>query len=184
MRLFIFWKRKHFYQTIGQVSTYLLLLDGDSGVGFFEVVLRRTDADYRSQLTGNRKLAIDSDFPLFSSIKTTVFLTTMSSAESTADKKATEVKQTTEEVKDTATDASKTFGSAAEQKNAFAMFGGAPKSKPADEESKKDDDKKEGKKDDEEEAPESPDVHFEPLVKLEKVDVKTNEEEEETSFKM
>lgn len=110
----------------------------------------------------------------------------MSSAESTAEKKATEeVKQTTEEVKDTAADTSKTFGSAAEQKNAFAMFGGAPKSKPtADEESKKDDDKKEEKKDDEEEAPESPDVHFEPLVKLEKVEVKTNEEEEETAFKM
>ena len=36
----------------------------------------------------------------------------------------------------------------------------------------------------EDEAPESPDVHFEPLVNLEKVDVKTNEEMEETVFKM
>ncbi|KAH8668357.1 hypothetical protein BX600DRAFT_379962 [Xylariales sp. PMI_506] len=36
-----------------------------------------------------------------------------------------------------------------------------------------------------EEAPESEDVHFEPVVKLtEKVDVKTNEEEEEQKFKM
>lgn len=34
------------------------------------------------------------------------------------------------------------------------------------------------------EAPESPDVHFEPLVKLEEVAVTTNEEEEEVEFKM
>ncbi|KAK9453168.1 ran-specific GTPase-activating protein 1 [Dipodascopsis uninucleata] len=37
---------------------------------------------------------------------------------------------------------------------------------------------------DTEEAPESPDIHFEPIVKLEKVDVKTNEEEEEVLFKI
>jgi hypothetical protein len=34
------------------------------------------------------------------------------------------------------------------------------------------------------EAPESPDVHFEPLVKLEEVQVTTNEEEESVEFKM
>ena len=36
-----------------------------------------------------------------------------------------------------------------------------------------------------EEAPDSPDVHFEPVVRLtEKVDTKTNEELEEQTFKM
>jgi hypothetical protein len=35
-----------------------------------------------------------------------------------------------------------------------------------------------------EEAPESPDVHFEPLVKLEEVSVTTNEEDESVEFKM
>lgn len=34
------------------------------------------------------------------------------------------------------------------------------------------------------EAPESPDVHFEPVVQLEKADVKTHEESEEQTFKM
>jgi len=36
----------------------------------------------------------------------------------------------------------------------------------------------------EDEAPESPDVHFEPLVHLEKAEVKTHEESEEQTFKM
>lgn len=36
----------------------------------------------------------------------------------------------------------------------------------------------------EDEAPESPDVHFEPLVHLEKAEVKTHEESEEQAFKM
>ncbi|GMM50743.1 Ran GTPase-binding protein [Starmerella bacillaris] len=81
--------------------------------------------------------------------------------------------------------------------NIFSMFGGAkPKKeeeKPESEESKDSKDSKEssddkekktdgGEKDDaspEEEA----DVHFEPLVKLEKVEVRTNEEDEETLFK-
>lgn len=35
-----------------------------------------------------------------------------------------------------------------------------------------------------EEEVESPDVHFEPIIKLEEVEVKTNEEEEESLFKM
>ena len=35
------------------------------------------------------------------------------------------------------------------------------------------------------EAPESPDVHFEPVIHLtEKIDIKTNEESEECTFKM
>ncbi|KAK6069564.1 RanBP1 domain-containing protein [Seiridium cupressi] len=77
----------------------------------------------------------------------------------------------------------------------FSMFGGGAKKE------KKDDDEDRGdnsgsakaqrdaaaaaKEGDEEEAPESEDVHFEPVVKLtEKVDVKTNEEAEEQMFKM
>lgn len=67
----------------------------------------------------------------------------------------------------------------------FSMFGGG--SKPKREEKEEEDDVPKGKakkEDDEEEAPESPDVHFEPLVNLEKVEVKTNEESEETVFKM
>jgi Ran-binding protein 1 len=65
--------------------------------------------------------------------------------------------------------------------NVFSMFG-AKKPEKVEAKDDKNDDKK-GEEDDEE-APESPDVHFEPLVKLEKVDVKTNEEEEEVTYKM
>ncbi|KAK8058524.1 putative spi1-GTP-binding protein [Apiospora phragmitis] len=77
----------------------------------------------------------------------------------------------------------------------FSMFGGGAKKE------KKDDDEDRGdnsgsakaqrdaaaaaKGDDEEEAPESEDIHFEPVVKLtEKVETKTNEESEEQMFKM
>jgi Ran-binding protein 1 len=68
--------------------------------------------------------------------------------------------------------------------NVFSMFGGA---KPTDSGAKKEEAEAETKKetgDEEDEAPESPDVHFEPLVKLEKVEVKTNEEEEEVTYKI
>ncbi|RLV91088.1 Ran-specific GTPase-activating protein 1 [Spathaspora sp. JA1] len=78
--------------------------------------------------------------------------------------------------------------------NVFSMFGAKkekkeePKEevedkKEADKEEKKEEDKKEDADEDkvgEEEA----DVHFEPLVQLEKVDVKTNEEDEEVLFKV
>lgn len=77
----------------------------------------------------------------------------------------------------------------------FSMFGGGAKKE------KKDDEEDRGensgsakaqrdaaaaaKGDDDEEAPESEDVHFEPVVKLtEKVETKTNEESEEQLFKM
>ncbi|KAK9352868.1 hypothetical protein V1505DRAFT_342947 [Lipomyces doorenjongii] len=70
--------------------------------------------------------------------------------------------------------------------NVFSMFGGAPASSSfsistatATAASSKEDE--DGAAD---EAPASPDVHFEPLVKLEKVDVKSNEEEEEITFKI
>ncbi|ODQ58220.1 hypothetical protein WICANDRAFT_85304 [Wickerhamomyces anomalus NRRL Y-366-8] len=70
--------------------------------------------------------------------------------------------------------------------NVFSMFGGASKKKEVKED---DEEKKDEKKDGEaaaegDDAPESPDVHFEPLVHLEKVDVKTNEENEEVLFKV
>jgi len=67
----------------------------------------------------------------------------------------------------------------------LSMFGGGPKPKREEKEEQDDEPKGKSKKgDDEEEAPESPDVHFEPLVNLEKVDIKTNEESEEAVFKM
>lgn len=72
----------------------------------------------------------------------------------------------------------------------FSMFGGKKESKPNEEESKKEEkEEKEEKgekksKDDEDESPESPDVHFEPIVHLEKVDVKTLEENEEVLYKV
>lgn len=74
--------------------------------------------------------------------------------------------------------------SATEQKppssSVFSMFGGKKAEEPKKEEAVE---KKEEKKDDEEE-PESPEVHFEPIVHLEKVDVKTNEENEDVLFKV
>lgn len=80
--------------------------------------------------------------------------------------------------------------SATEQKppssSVFSMFGGKKAEEPKKEEAvekKEEDEKKEEKKDDEEE-PESPEVHFEPIVHLEKVDVKTNEENEDVLFKV
>lgn len=86
---------------------------------------------------------------------------------------------------------STTKSTASEQKplstNVFAMFGGAVKKSENDKE-EDDKDKKEVKEENDKEKEdaadeEEPDVHFEPLVKLEKVEVKTNEENEEVIFK-
>ncbi|KAF3902744.1 hypothetical protein AA313_de0203197 [Arthrobotrys entomopaga] len=71
--------------------------------------------------------------------------------------------------------------------NIFSMFGGgAPKKREEKEED--DDDEPSGsskkKTTDEDEVEESPDLHFEPLVTLKKIEVQTNEEAEETTFKM
>jgi len=75
------------------------------------------------------------------------------------------------------------FGSgSAVSSSVFSMFGGG--SKPKREEKEDDDDEKDKKGGDDDEAPESPEVDFVPLVSLEKVDVKTNEESEEEVFKM
>ncbi|KAL7275855.1 Ran GTPase binding protein Sbp1 [Rhizina undulata] len=65
--------------------------------------------------------------------------------------------------------------------NILSMFGGGSKPKREEKEEEEEEPKK---KEGEEEAPESPDVHFEPLVTLEKVEVKSNEESEEQVFKM
>ncbi|BCR88677.1 Ran GTPase-binding protein YRB1 [Aspergillus chevalieri] len=73
----------------------------------------------------------------------------------------------------------------------FSMFGGGPKKeKKEEEESQEAKDEPSGsskaqKEGEEEEAPESPEVHFEPVIRLtEKVETKTNEELEEQTFKM
>lgn len=69
----------------------------------------------------------------------------------------------------------------------FSMFGGKKAEKAESEpESKKDGKSNEEKTEKvaEEESPESPDVHFEPIVHLEKVEVKTLEEDEEVLFKV
>jgi len=76
--------------------------------------------------------------------------------------------------------------------NVFAMFGGGAKKEKTEEEDRGDNSgsakaQKEAAaaENPEEEAPESEDVHFEPVIRLtEKVDVKTNEELEEQMFKM
>jgi len=91
----------------------------------------------------------------------------------------------------TVTDAAATVGNKLNLgDNVFSMFGGS--AKPKREEKDDDEDEPSGSSKatkeragaEEDEAPESPDVHFEPLVTLEKVDVKTNEESEEQKFKM
>ncbi|KAL9076863.1 MAG: hypothetical protein Q9157_003530 [Trypethelium eluteriae] len=87
---------------------------------------------------------------------------------------------------DTVTEKASNAASAVKE-NVFSMFGGGPKKERKEEENDVDEPsgsskKKEGEED---EAPESPEVHFEPVVHLtEKVDTKTNEELEEQTFKM
>ncbi|KAI9711831.1 MAG: hypothetical protein M1820_001976 [Bogoriella megaspora] len=73
------------------------------------------------------------------------------------------------------------------KENVFSMFGGGPKKEKKEEEEDVDEPSGSSKKKDEdqEEAPESPEVHFEPVVHLtQTVDTKTNEELEEQTFKM
>lgn len=77
--------------------------------------------------------------------------------------------------------------------NVFSMFGGGAKKEKKEETSEENDNsgsaaaikKAAHEENPEDEAPESEDVHFEPVIRLtEKVDVKTNEELEEQTFKM
>ncbi|EDO18074.1 hypothetical protein Kpol_1045p61 [Vanderwaltozyma polyspora DSM 70294] len=67
----------------------------------------------------------------------------------------------------------------------FSMFGGKKQESNEKKDQDKDDEEKsnaDNKKD--EDAPESPDVHFEPIVHLEKVDIKSMEEDEEVLYKV
>jgi len=99
-------------------------------------------------------------------------------------KEETKAEGVAETVKNVA-EAAKNTAVSAVPSSVFSMFGGGSRSKREEKEEEDDEPKGKSKKDeDEEDAPESPDVHFEPLVNLEKVDVKTNEESEETVFKM
>lgn len=66
--------------------------------------------------------------------------------------------------------------------NVFSMFGAKKEKKEEVKEEKED--KEDKKDDDEEDAEEEADVHFEPLVQLEKVEVKTNEENEQVLHKV
>ncbi|ODV87525.1 hypothetical protein CANARDRAFT_26921 [[Candida] arabinofermentans NRRL YB-2248] len=100
-----------------------------------------------------------------------------------------EVKSTTTPVK--AEEETKTVESSLPKpptSNVFAMFGGASLKKKDEDKKEEVEEKKEKsaskEDDDEEEAPESEDIHFEPLVQLEKVEVKTNEEDEDVLFKI
>ncbi|KAL4887451.1 RanBP1 domain-containing protein [Aspergillus karnatakaensis] len=97
----------------------------------------------------------------------------------------------TEDVKAAAESAAETVKDAATKTSdsVFSMFGGGPKKEKKEE---ADDDvnepsgsSKAQKAEDEDEAPESPEVHFEPVIRLtETVETKTNEELEEQAFKM
>ncbi|KAJ9301511.1 hypothetical protein DTO271G3_1646 [Paecilomyces variotii] len=94
-----------------------------------------------------------------------------------------EKKSTTETIADTAAAATTKATD-----SVFSMFGGGPKKEKKEEEDDTNEpsgSSKAQKGEEEDEAPESPDVHFEPVVHLtEKVEVKTNEELEEQTFKM
>ncbi|RDW94646.1 putative ran-specific GTPase-activating protein 1 [Coleophoma crateriformis] len=95
----------------------------------------------------------------------------------------------TEQAANAASAAASTVTSAAAgiSDNVFSMFGGGAKKEKKDEDEDRGDISGSAKaqKDAEEEAPESEDVHFEPVIRLtEKVEVKTNEELEEQTFKM
>ncbi|AOA64414.1 Ran GTPase binding protein [Komagataella phaffii CBS 7435] len=73
--------------------------------------------------------------------------------------------------------------------NVFSMFGGKKKETETSKEDKEAEVSKESEassepKADKEEEPESPDIHFDPIVKLEKVEVKTLEENEEVLYKV
>lgn len=91
---------------------------------------------------------------------------------------AEETKPTTEKVETPTADALKPPTA-----NVFLMFG-AKKEKKADAEDTKEETKESAEGDDDKAVEEEADVHFEPLVTLEKVEVKTNEEEEEVLFKI
>lgn len=67
--------------------------------------------------------------------------------------------------------------------NVFAMFGGKKEQKKPEEKEESKEEESKDNEDEEKAVEEEADVHFEPLVKLEKVDVKTNEENEDVLAK-
>ncbi|KAJ5939149.1 hypothetical protein N7466_002283 [Penicillium verhagenii] len=101
-------------------------------------------------------------------------------------------KTVTETAVDAAKDAAETVQDAATKTSdsVFSMFGGGPKKEKKEETEEGADEpsgssKAQQAETNDDEAPESPDVHFEPVIRLtEKVETKTNEELEEQSFKM
>ncbi|KAJ5945795.1 hypothetical protein N7454_002634 [Penicillium verhagenii] len=101
-------------------------------------------------------------------------------------------KTVTETAVDAAKDAAETVQDAAAKTSdsVFSMFGGGPKKEKKEETEEGADEpsgssKAQQTEANDDEAPESPDVHFEPVIRLtEKVETKTNEELEEQSFKM
>ncbi|KAL5341541.1 RanBP1 domain-containing protein [Aspergillus crustosus] len=104
--------------------------------------------------------------------------TTTTETTKTDDVKAA-AESATETVKDAATKTSDSV---------FSMFGGGPKKEKKDEPEDVNEpsgSSKAQKAVDEDEAPESPEIHFEPVIRLtETVETKTNEELEEQAFKM
>jgi len=112
-----------------------------------------------------------------------------------AEKKDAPAATLTEQASSVATTAASTVTNAASgvADNVFSMFGGGAKKEKKDEEEDRGDNSGSAKaqkaaaaeENPEDEAPESEDVHFEPVIRLtEKVDVKTNEELEEQTIKM
>ncbi|KAL2889714.1 Ran-specific GTPase-activating protein 1 [Ceratocystis lukuohia] len=112
----------------------------------------------------------------------------MTSTEPTTEPTEPKVEET--KVEETKVEADKPVTSSA----VFSMFGGGAKKEKKEDEDRGDnsgsakaqrDAAAAAKEGEEDEAPESEDVHFEPVIKLtEKVEVKTNEESEEQMFKM
>ncbi|KAJ5620107.1 hypothetical protein N7510_004091 [Penicillium lagena] len=101
-------------------------------------------------------------------------------------------KSATEAVVDTAKQAADTAKDAAAKTSdsVFSMFGGGPKKEKKEETEEGADEPSGSSKaqkatEEEDDAPESPEVHFEPVIRLtETVETKTNEELEEQVFKM
>ncbi|KAL1852958.1 Ran GTPase binding protein Sbp1 [Paecilomyces lecythidis] len=114
---------------------------------------------------------------------TTAHEDTTTATETSKTAEGDEKKSTTETIADTAAAATTKATD-----SVFSMFGGGPKKEKKEEEDDTNEpsgSSKAKKGEDEEEAPESPDVHFEPVIHLtEKVETKTNEELEEQTFKM
>ncbi|RJE22693.1 ran-specific GTPase-activating protein 1 [Aspergillus sclerotialis] len=104
------------------------------------------------------------------------------------EKKAEEPTTTTEETSKTEEQKPEEGAAPKTSDSVFSMFGGGPKKEKKEEPEEGEEEpsgSSKAQKGDEEEAPESPEVHFEPVIHLtEKVDTKTNEELEEQAFKM